>query len=98
LARLYVYGPTVAGIGGWQGKTPENICSHLSPSPQDFWLRNMDECHRLITQQFYSWVVLLEVILYFMILYKFSKWTFRSVFNIFRPTHNREKEMKKKIK
>ncbi len=69
LARLYVYGPPLSGFGGWQGRSPESICSQLSPSNEQFWLRNMDECDRLIAQHFHSWVVLFEVLLYFWLTY-----------------------------
>jgi len=74
LARLYVYGPRIGGVGFWQGRPPESICAQLTVSNEDFWLRNMDECQRIISHQFGSWVVLLEFLLYFVILWKLVRW------------------------
>lgn len=70
LARLYVYGPAIGNLGGWQGKSPQTICSHLTLSDEEFWLKNMDECHRIISQHFYSWVVLFEMLVYFFLIAK----------------------------
>lgn len=74
LARLYIYGPQIGGIGFWQGRTPEQICAQLSPSNEAFWGRNPDECHQIISRHFYSWVVLLEVSVYFFWMYKTLRW------------------------
>lgn len=78
LAKLYIYGPSMGAIGGWQGQTPQGICSHLTPSSEEFWLRNPEECSHLITRQFYSWIVLFEVVLYFLIIFKVILWLTKS--------------------
>ena len=77
LARLYLHGPTVAGVGGWHGHTPASICSQMTDSSEDFWKRspeNMAECHRLIAQQFYSWIVLAETVVYFIVVFRAAQW------------------------
>jgi hypothetical protein len=73
LASLYMYGPRIGDVGFWQGKKPETICSHLTMSPDDFWIRNMEECQRIISQHFSSWVILFEIIVYFVLLWKVVK-------------------------
>lgn len=71
LARLYIYGPYMYGMGFWQGRQPQHICAQLSQiHNEDFWTQNMDTCYELISRNFYSWVVLLETILYFVLLIK----------------------------
>jgi len=78
LAKLYIYGPSVAGVGGWQGNSPETICSHLTRSSAQFWSENLTECYRLISQQFYSWVVVVEFILYLFVFVKCVQLSCRS--------------------
>lgn len=70
LARLYISGPSLHGIGFWQDKSPESICAHLSSSDEQFWRKNPEECSRIIASHFYSWVILLEYVGYCLILYK----------------------------
>lgn len=79
LARLYVHGPSIGGVGGWQGQSPEQICSKMTHSPEEFWVRNISECQRLISQNFYSWIVLLEVMVYFLAVYKISGYCWRKI-------------------
>jgi hypothetical protein len=69
-ARVYVHGPNIAGFGFWQGQTPEQVCAHLTVSNEDFWRRNMDECHLIISRHFASWMVLLEFVVYAVLLWK----------------------------
>jgi hypothetical protein len=70
LARVYVHGPSIAGFGFWQGRTPEQVCAHLTVSNEDFWRKNMDECHLIVSRHFASWVVLLEFVVYAVLLWK----------------------------
>lgn len=74
LARLYIFGPSVAGVGFWQGRDPANICSRMTESSEHFWHLNMEECHRIIATHFHSYVVLLEVLVYFILLVKVLAW------------------------
>jgi|SRR5579872_4015967 len=73
LARLYIYGPSISGVGFWRGQSPERICSQLTESSEDFWRKNPEECYRIISGNFYSWVVLFEMIVYFWVLIKVTK-------------------------
>ena len=79
LARLYVYGPAIGNLGGWQGKQPQTICSQLTLSNEEFWLKNIEECHRIISQHFYSWVVLFEMLIYFLFIGKLVIYCFACI-------------------
>ena len=70
LARLYLFGPSISGFGFWQGKEASTICSQLSLSNEQFWLANLNECFVMIGKHFYSWVVIFETCLYFILLFK----------------------------
>lgn len=69
-ARVYVHGPNIAGFGFWQGRSPEQVCASLTVSNEDFWRRNMDECHLIVSRHFASWVVLVEFMVYAVLLWK----------------------------
>lgn len=73
IAHLYLYGPQIAGFGFWQGKAPEDICAVLTNGSAAFWTEHSTECIRLITQHFYSWVVLFEMCLCMILLHLIYK-------------------------
>lgn len=89
LARLYLYGPDLNGIGFWQGRTPAAICAHLTPNTEAFWERNLDECQDMIATRFHSGIVLLETVVYFLILFRLMwlsvRWCCHRLFSTEKP-------------
>ena len=44
------------------------VYASMTGNTEEFWQRNAQDCHGLIYKHFRSWVVLLEVVLYFVVL------------------------------
>jgi len=69
VAKLYLHGPSF--FGGWAGKAPETICAALTNVPEVFWKQNPTECFGLMGRDFYSWVTVLESLMYMFALFWF---------------------------
>jgi hypothetical protein len=72
LARLYMFGPSVGGIGFWGGQDISEICAQKTNLSSEFWKENSFECFQLISKNFYGMVVLCESIFYFLLLWKLA--------------------------
>lgn len=70
LEKLYLYGPTFRGWGFWGGRKWDDICSELTQVDAEFWHNNKKECANLIERHFFQFVVFIQVVVYFYILYK----------------------------
>ena len=70
LARLYLYGPALGGYGFWEGREAEDICASITGNRADFWKDHPEECSSILDRKFYSWLVVFEVVLYFVVMYK----------------------------
>ena len=70
LRTLYMYGPMFYNIGFWEGKEPSEICQAMTNHKQLFWEENPGECHVLIENRFYAFKTTIEVLLYFLVLYR----------------------------
>ena len=84
LKRLYLLGPSVLGLGFWEGQSTEDICAQLSTAPSSFWVAHLDECQALIDRHLRSFVVMAEVGGYAVLGYRlFSSWLWH--WTIVRP-------------
>ena len=72
IRKLYFFGPSLSGVGFWRGLSPPEICSHLTSYSEAFWSENPTDCHILLENKFYSFLVSIEVLLYFVLIYKLS--------------------------
>ena len=72
IRKLYFFGPSLSGVGFWRGLSPPEICSHLTSYSEAFWSENPGDCHILLENKFYSFLVSIEVLLYFVLIYKLS--------------------------
>lgn len=62
---LYLYGPSVFGVGGWGGARTEDMCHQLTSGvPSQFWVYNEYQCEKLIDQHVFSVVIAFYGILY----------------------------------
>jgi len=68
LYRLYSYGPTTVGL--WGGKEDVDICAELTASPSTFWENHPVECTDLIQSKFMAFRVTVELMVYFLLLYR----------------------------
>lgn len=69
LRRLYFDGPHFYGYGFWRGAAAHDICAHLTTYDSKFWLQHPQACREIIERDFYSIVVFLETLGYFLALY-----------------------------
>ncbi len=67
--RLYRHGPSVLGMGFWRGTESADICAAITGVSAKHWIDNEAECERRIEADIRSYVVLLETVLYFFIIY-----------------------------
>ena len=67
--RLYRQGPSFYGFGFWRGASDQDICAALTKVEATFWQRNADRCARLIRDDVASYIVLVETVLYFYLLF-----------------------------
>jgi hypothetical protein len=86
LKKLYFHGPLFHGYGFWGGTPHEDMCASLSPgTAASFWLKNSDECSRIVDQHFEAFVVCIQLLLYTVTLYKLGSWCFMRYF-VIQPT------------
>ena len=86
LKQLYFHGPLLHGYGFWGGTPQEDMCAALSPgTAAGFWLKNHEECSRIVDQHFEAFLVCIQVLLYGMTLYKLVSWCFMRYF-VIQPT------------
>ena len=71
LRMLYLQGPAVYGYGFWQGKTDSHICVNLSDANTDprRWTSNPQDCTDLIERRFEAFVTLVQLAVYFYIMF-----------------------------
>jgi hypothetical protein len=67
---LYLNAPAVGQFGGWQGYTALQICGRLSGQQEVFWAAHPDECEAMVSGRFYSFVVTVQILLYFFVMYR----------------------------
>lgn len=66
LFKLYMHGPSLWGVGFWEGRSSSEICTLVTGNGnQVFWLENVDECRTLIQRKFNSFEMMIKLILYF---------------------------------
>ncbi len=63
ISKLYLLGPS--SLGFWAGEPKEDICSHLTGVPSQFWQDHPDQCHLQINTHFQTFMVLVETCFYF---------------------------------
>lgn len=73
LAKLYLWGPAVGGWGFWNGIETHDICTQKTTIAAEFWKDHPEECIELIGKHFYSIVITIQTIVYFIILTWISK-------------------------
>ena len=77
LRLLYLYGPSINGVGFWEGLPIADICSRLTHVDATFWLQqpdNLTQCTELIDRKIYAMFTLIWVVGYVLLLYKFGLW------------------------
>lgn len=70
LRLLYFHGPSISAIGFWNGMSPEQICHVLTNSklPHDFWYRSEEDCYAMVERQYWSFLVSVLCVVYFICL------------------------------
>lgn len=74
LRKLYFFGPSFYGYGFWSGKDFPEICSELS-----LVKINSFQCNDLLEKKFQSFVILIQISIYFFILYYFVQNLWKSL-------------------
>ena len=72
LRILYFNGPSLAGLGFWEGRSGEDICSQLTNVDASFWIFGDDRkqaCLDIIDRKFYGFAVTMGTIIYFVFIY-----------------------------
>lgn len=69
ISRLYRHGPALFGVGFWRGIDSVDICASLTGMPAKHWQENLDTCEARIQADILSYVILLETLVYFTMLY-----------------------------
>jgi hypothetical protein len=70
LRQLYFYGPTMSQFGFWGGMGAPDICQTITPITVSFWQAHPEDCIVEIEKKFISFRVSVELIIYFLMLYK----------------------------
>lgn len=75
LWNLYIDAPSIAGVGGWGGKDPADICAELTTVTSRHWaFAGGDECSRFIDKKFESHlsvgVSVLRLVCFCMLMYE----------------------------
>ena len=73
IRKLYYYGPSFMGVGFWEGMPNVEICAKITGYTEFFWQANQADCTEMINAKFYSFQISVEVLLYFLIVYRFLK-------------------------
>lgn len=94
LAKLYMWGPNISGWGFWNGMEYYDICASKTKLNSEFWKYHKEECLELISKNFYSFVVVIQTIVYFGLLYAIIKLIIKSIFcfNYKKKKFKKEKE------
>jgi hypothetical protein len=69
LLYLYLYGPSFMGIGFWGGRPFEDICAAMTGVSSGHWFELAGRCQSIIKQRFDSFLVLLYVPLFYVVLF-----------------------------
>ena len=77
LARLYLWGPNIGGWGFWQGQEMHDICAQQTSYSSDFWREHPTACAEIVSKKFYSFLVVLQTAVYFLILFLVIKAIYR---------------------
>jgi hypothetical protein len=64
LLQLYLYGPSVAGYGFWEGHEQDVVCATLTNVHSRHWAEHGDECAGLIYRRFEGYLILFYVTIY----------------------------------
>lgn len=84
---LYLKGPSISGIGFWEGRDIAGICSYFSNLPATFWLTHIRECTEMIDKKLDAIVISVSVGIYVSVIVGlalyFGAWVF-----IVRPITN----------
>lgn len=67
--KLYLLGPSFAGLGFWKGSQMSDICADLTSVPSTHWAKHPEECEEMIDRNVTSIVVLFQTVCYFLLLY-----------------------------
>lgn len=73
LRRLYRTGPNLRGIGFWRNASDVDICATLTNVDAQFWRTHRERCAQVIEEDFQSYLVVLETLLYFFIIYSAAR-------------------------
>lgn len=69
LFHLYRNGPSVLGVGFWNGQAYEQVCAQITRVDASFWANgNMDTCHSLIQRRFDGFLIMLYVPAFYLLL------------------------------
>jgi len=105
LHHLFMYGPTL--MGGWEGRTDEEICSALTGTHASIWQKNHNECGEIIERKFNSMYSVISVLLYYYLLFSFLNTLLRAALLrfamrgqdlIFGSTYDRISNHREKVK
>jgi len=73
MTRLYRHGPSFHGVGFWRGAASADICASLTQLDAQFWREHAARCEQLIRDDVLSYIVFIETMLYFYLLYQTTR-------------------------
>jgi hypothetical protein len=79
LARLYLWGPNIGGWGFWEGLEMHDICAQQTHYSSEFWKQHPYACAEIVTKKFYSLLIVIQTLVYFIVLYCIVKFIYRLV-------------------
>jgi len=94
LARLYLWGPGMGGWGFWGGVDIHNICAQKTSLAAEFWAEHTEECVELVGKHFFSFVVVLQTVFYFILLFWIAKKIYKIVCQLCKHMLSQEKKRK----
>ena len=67
---LYRKGPYINGLGFWEGRSNEEICSILTNTKNEIWLKNSEECNEIINRNYESFTISIYTLIIILIFWK----------------------------
>ena len=67
---LYRKGPYINGLGFWEGRSNEEICSILTNTKNEIWLKNSEECNEIINSNYESFTISIYTLIIILIFWK----------------------------
>ena len=73
---LYLFGPNLKYVGGWEGKPLPDICAEKSGGASAHWAKNPEECERIIEMAVYAVAIVVQYAVVTLAFYYLVRWTF----------------------